>query len=284
MIEEHAILAPSSAPQWGNCSGSVMASRHAPDLDSEESRRGTAAHWVGSETLESHKRGEPRHCWDLVGKVAPNGVVIDEEMAEGADVYVSDVLAVAEEYGMVSEMMIEKRVAMPQIHAQNWGTLDCALAILRQRVIYLWDYKNGHREVLSRFNLQFIDYMAGLVNELGINGQQDQHIRVVMRAVQPFCYKAKGPVDEWSCMLSDLRGHFNQLASKAHEALTSPSLSTGPWCRDCHAVKTCSAARRASYNLIDYASAPYEMDAMTGPDLAVERQILAAGSLVAKAS
>ncbi len=283
MIEEHAVLAPSAAPQWGNCSGSVLVSKHAPNLDSEESRRGTAVHWVGSEVLSGRKVGRPTYCWDFIGGTAPNGVVIDEEMATGADTYVADVLSVAEEHGAVEQLLVEHRVHMPQIHEENWGTLDCALPLLGRGLVYIWDYKNGHRENRSKGNLQLIDYLAGLSVELGIGGDQDQQTRVVMRIVQPFCYKAKGPVDEWSCTLSDLRGYFNQLTAKAHEALTSPTLSTGPWCRDCHAVKTCSAARRAAYNLIDYAGAPYEMDTMTGADLAVERQILGAGTAVAKA-
>lgn len=283
MIEEHAPLAPSSAPQWGHCSGSVMAGMHAPNLESEDSRRGTATHWVCSETLESYKRVQPVSCFDFVGKTAPNGVIIDEEMVTGADTFVHDVLTVVEEHDAHEYMLIEHRVHMPQIHEQNWGTLDCALPLLHKGVIYLWDYKNGHRENRAKGNLQLINYMAGLVTLFNINGYQDQHTRVVMRIVQPFCYKANGPVDQWSFMLSDLRGYFNQLHMKAHEAMTNPTLSTGLWCRDCPAVKTCSTARRANYNFIDYVNEPYEMDTMSGGDLATERRILEDGLRVAKA-
>ena len=286
MSGEHAPLAPSSAPQWGHCSGHVMAAAQAPELESESSRRGTAAHWVGSEVLgnfQSPQEGLPILCSDFIGKTAPNGVVIDDEMAEGADIYTSDVLAVAQEHGAVQKMLVEHRVHAPQIHDKNWGTLDCAIPLIDEGVIYLWDYKNGHRETRAKGNLQLVNYMAGLYAELNINGLQDQHIRVVMRIVQPFCYKAKGAVDEWSFLLSDLRAYFNQLHAKAHEAFDKPTLSTGPWCRDCPAVKNCSAARRAAYNLIDYVNAPYQMDTMTGAELAVERTILENGLVAAKA-
>jgi len=282
---QHAILAPSSAPQWGHCSGSVMANMHAPDLDSEESLKGTAVHWVGEECLrgwQKHDGGCPS-CFQWVGTAAPNGVVIDEEMAEGAQVFVDDVLQVAQEHGAMQDMLIEHRVFMPQIHKDNWGTLDCCVPLVTKGVIYLWDYKNGHRENHAKDNLQLIDYMAGIINEFNIDGLADQHIRVVLRIVQPFCYKSRGAIDEWSFMLSDLRPYFNQLHAKAHEAVTNPSLSTGPWCRDCKAVRTCSAARRASYNLIDYVNEPYEMDTMDGATLAIERRILEGGLVAAKA-
>ena len=285
MSGQHAVLAPSSAPQWGHCSGSVMANMNTPDLDSEESLKGTAVHWVGEECLRAWRErgnGGP-FCWDWVGKQDPNGVVIDEEMAEGAQIFVDDVLQVALENNAVGQMLIEHRVHMPQIHEQNWGTLDCCIPLFDKGIIYLWDYKNGHRENRAKDNLQLIDYMAGLINEFGINGHQDQRIRVVMRIVQPFCYKTDGPVDEWSFMLSDLRGYFNQLNAKAHEALTSPSLSTGVWCRDCKAIRHCKAARMANYNLIDYVNEPYEMDTMDGETLSVERKILTNGLISAKA-
>lgn len=283
-MSEHAVLAPSSAPQWGNCSGSVAAQANAPNLETEDSRRGTAVHHLGAIVLTNIKLGGSPHMpYEYVGHGAPNGVVIDDEMAEGANVYVDDVFAVALQYSALHRLLVEHRVHMPQIHEQNWGTLDCALPLLEHNLIYIWDYKNGHRENRAKHNLQLIDYVAGLITELGIDGVQDQSIRIVFRIVQPFCYKADGPIDEWSCMLSDLRPYFNQLRAMAHEALTNPKLSTGAWCRDCKAVKSCSAARRANYNFIDYANEPYEMDSMSGADLATERLILKGGLAVAKA-
>lgn len=285
MSGQHATLAPSSAPQWGNCSGSMLANMNAPDLDSEESLKGEAVHWVGEDCLRKWKDpdGGAHSCFEWVGSKAPNGVVIDEEMAEGAQVFVDDVLSVAQEHGALRNMLIEHRVAMPQIHALNWGTLDCCIPVMDKGLIYLWDYKNGHRENRAKGNLQLINYTAGMINDLNIDGKADQHIRVILRIVQPFCYKTQGPVDEWSFMLSDLRPYFNQLHAKAHEAMTNPTMSTGEWCRDCAAIRTCSAARRANYNLIDYVNEPYEMDAMDGATLAVERKILMCGLVSAKA-
>lgn len=283
-MSEHAPLAPSSAPQWGHCSGSIAAQANIPDRESEATREGTAAHWVMSETLLNHRdnRDGPRECVGYLGATDPQGLLIDDKMVEGAQMMVDDVLEVAHRFNGLPYLLIEHRVFMPKIHPQNWGTLDVGLYLPDRQLLFIWDYKHGHRET-GPGSLQFVDYLQGLCEKYQIDGLLDQQTRYVARVVQPYCYYAAGPVREQTGFLSDLRGQWNQLAMKAHEAFSNPTLSTGLWCRDCKAVGTCSAARRAGYNFIDLVNEPYEMDRMRGADLAVERGILADGLAVAKA-
>ena len=281
----HAPLAPSSAPVWGHCSGSVLAAQQSPSIETQATREGTAAHWVGSECLEKAIEvgsGFPL-CSDWVGKVAPNGVVISPEMTDAAQVYVSDVLTVANEHGALRSLLIEHKVRMPSIHAQNYGTLDCGLVLPNIRTIYLWDYKHGHGLVEAFANLQGVDYLEGLCEEFGINGHDDQTIRVIVRIAQPRCYQGDGPVSEWSCMLSDIRPYVNQLTAKAHEAFTNPTLTSGTHCRYCPALINCSAVRGSHYRMFDYVESPFVIDDMAGADLAVERSILGQGIKIAQA-
>lgn len=280
-MSEHAPLPPSGAPQWGHCSAQPMVAQAAVNVETDATRAGTAGHWVVSECLGNWKAGTDSLCKDWVGQTAPNGVVIDETMAEGAQAMVSDVLGVAHAHGMPN-MLIEHRVHMPQIHKDNWGTLDVAVPLLREGLIYLWDYKAGHRHVDVEGNLQLINYAAGLVNELNMNGYDDQHITVVFRIVAPFCYQAPGDTHEWRVKLSDLRGYFNQLNAKAHESRDSPCMSSGAWCRDCPAVGICAVGRKSIYNLIDYVNAPCEIDCMDNEAKAVERGVLTRGVALAK--
>ena len=267
-----------------------MAAMQAPNLDTEASREGTATHWLGSEVLLNFKGTQegPLVCSAYLGSTAPNGVVIDEKMAEGAQVFVDDVLEVAQKHGSLRSMRIEHKVCMPRVHQQNWGTLDAAIVVYgadgQVVAIFLWDYKHGHRECRAKENNQLIDYAEGLREELGIDGLESQRIDVHFRIVQPFSFHSvTGAVDEWACTLSDLRPYVNQLHAKAHEAFSNPTLSSGKHCRDCPAVGTCSGSRRAAYNLIDVVNEPFEMDDMTGGELATERQILKDGLTAAKA-
>lgn len=280
----HAILAPSSAPVWGFCSGSIIAAQAAPSPETEQTRIGTAGHWVGSECLDAWRgvKGGSITPSDYIGKVAPNGVVIDPTMAEGADEYVTDVVGTLSEsqYGR-GTLLVEKRVDMPAVHPENWGTLDAAARLNRR--IYLWDYKAGHAKVDAFENLQLINYLEGLRNFYKITGRDDQHIEVVARVVQPFAYDPKGPVSEWRFKLCDIRGYVNRLHMKAHEAMMAPTLTSGSHCRYCPARGRCPALRKAAYNLIDIVDAPLAFDAMAGGDLATERAILLRGKSMLKA-
>lgn len=281
MITEHAILAPSSAPQWGHCSGSVVANQNAPDVVSERAETGTASHWVAEQALQPlYKAQAPLVCWSFIGAHAPNGVVIDEEMAEGAQVYVDAVYDTVEA-NPGCPILIEQRVDMPHIHPDNWGTPDFALWNAATDTLYLDDYKFGHREVTAELNLQLINYTAGLMQVCeGMNTST----AVVMRVIQPFCYHAPEPIRTWKTTVKDLQFWFRQLHEKAHQALgNSPTMTSGQHCRDCAAVARCRTARRMTYSVIDYVAEPYEINSMDGADLAAERRILEVGAKIVKA-
>lgn len=277
-MSQHARFAPSSAYQWGNCSGSVAAQLPFADRTHPRTVLGDAAHWVVQGSLE--RGGVP--CHGFLGVVAPNGVAVDDEIVEGAQIMVDDVMEVVSRLGDEhSVLRIEQRVYMPSIHAQNDGTPDVAFWAPTVGYLFLWDYKHGHREVRAEGNMQLGDYLNGLRDEFDLD---DQRTQVVTRIVQPFCYHSPGgPVDEHCGLLADWRPMWNQLKMKAAEADRDPKLSAGPWCRDCKAVGVCPTARRAVYALIDYCNEEYEMDAMSGADLAAERSLLADGLEVAKA-
>jgi hypothetical protein len=273
-VSEHAVLAPSSAPQWAVCSGSVAAQLSAPNIETQASREGTAAHWVGSECLTQWRTPNTYklHCVDWLGEVAPNGVVIDDKMVEGAQVYVDDVLQVAQKYGALQRMLVEHRVRMKQVHPElNWGTLDLALPILEHGIVYLWDYKHGHREVSAKGNFQMIDYLQGIIEEYKI---VDMSVQFVIRVVQPFAYHANGQVDEWCGTLADLQQYVAQLTHQAHAALTNPTMTAGKHCRDCSAVGACAVGRKYMHAFADYINEPYAIDNMSSADLAVERGVL----------
>lgn len=285
MTGKHWPLAASAAPLWGNCSGSHRANAGAPNLDTPETLAGTAAHWVWGEVLTHIKNGAPidhMTCVMYLGKLAPNGVIIDEAIVEGAQIYVDEILRVALKYDAVDKLMIEQPVRMAHIHRDNGGTLDTALYIREKNLLFLWDYKHGHRENSPVGNKQLINYIAGLVPMLGITGHTDQITKVSATIVSPYCYMTDD-VNAWDFKLSDLRGDFNKLHAMAHEAYNDPKLSSGKWCRDCWSVGRCSEARRAGYNTITAASQPYNMDDMNPADLAAERDILLEGATVVKA-
>lgn len=235
----------------------------APNIDTEQKREGTAAHWVGESALLD---GQP--CATYEGQTAPNGVRVDSDMCEAAQVYVDDVRRVLAEYG--GALHVELTVSMPSIHPENRGTLDGQVVVYSASRVFIWDFKYGRRRVDARGNLQLIDYAAGVKDLLNIDGHQEQYTRVDIVVVQPRCYKPCGPVDTWSVMLSELRPYWNQLRTKAEEALMNPKFTAGKWCRDCPALVRCDTATMYSYSVYQYADQPYEINTLTDKQATTE--------------
>lgn len=284
----HAFLAPSSAPQWGYCSGSVFAQLNVPDIEHPRTREGTASHWVAAEALNDSAQ---RDCSAWVGSTAENGVIVNVEMADGAQVYVDRCRSVRRSLSPLGFSLVEQRVHMPRIHEKNWGTLDFAACDFQYRpdgsvgagLIHLIDYKFGFLPVKAFENLQAVDYVAGLCEMFNIDGRADQHIDVVIEIVQPFNYQAGGPISTWSVKLSDLRPYFNQLAKQAHDAENNPTLTAGQHCRNCKAAHRCDTLKRSNYSVLHFVNQPPTLDDMTPAELATERAILQRGAAMLKA-
>jgi hypothetical protein len=130
-LNAHALLAPSSMNTLMRCSGSIQLQRLYPeDDDSQDAREGTASHWGGQELLQG--------AMIDVGQVAPNGVVLDIDMVEGAEMYQRAVRDLVPVGGQV-----EERVDCSSVHPHMWGTPDFWHYDPVGRVLYVLDYKYG---------------------------------------------------------------------------------------------------------------------------------------------
>ncbi|QJD55191.1 hypothetical protein Psm1vBMR14_gp39c [Pseudomonas phage MR14] len=238
----HSPLAPSSAHRWVPCPGSVQLEAQYPETDEGESAaEGTAAHFAGSEELLGRDVRE--------GQRADNGVVLTEEMLEGAALWVDDVMAV----GCPAELQVEQRVAMPRIHAAAFGTPDTWFYDQTNGHLYVWDFKFGYGVVEAFENWQLMAYTCGILDLLGIDGRNDQHLWVHLRLVQPRAHHRDGRVREWKVLASDLRGYFNRLHDAAHEAMgPRPHTLSGPHCLHCKAAHACPTLKRATWSAADY--------------------------------
>lgn len=259
------MIRPSTAPHWGYCTGAAAAIAACPRPDTDASLRGTAGHWVGAQMLT----GQP------VSAAAPNGVVIDDEIVAGAQVWVDDVLATTG--GEVPN--VEAPLRMSRIHPQLAGTCDTHWLDFPSRTLYVWEYKSGHKEVPAPGNYQGVCFISGALSELPYGLELD---RIVFRVAQPFCYTSSGPVREWVLTPQEFDPYEALLSLRADEAMNKPTLTAGDHCLYCPAVGRCQTARRAGYSTISYAQQPYTIETMDGADLAVERDILRTGLTIIK--
>jgi len=260
----HSIIAPSSAGIWGpkeGCRGWPLMNQLFPDTeDSVESAEGTASHGVGESLIGFGARGLTPKAEEYVGGQAANGVVIDQDMYDGALVYANDVRSVMCSAAVFTPA-IEQTVCASRIHDEAWGTPDCWLYDEKNRTLYLWDYKYGHLLVEAFENWQLLVYLCAILEHLDIDGLEDQYVRVEFRIVQPRAFHPKGQVRSWSFMACDARAYFNQLQASALESL-SPGAETrsGAHCRNCNARHGCEAALTAGMGLYEVAAKPVPMN------------------------
>jgi hypothetical protein len=246
-MSDHALLAPSSAHIWAppdGCPGSArMQALYPEPEDSPDAIEGTAAHYYVSEILNER---EP-----FVGMVAPNGHPITAEMVDCAQSILIDVRDVMRSWPG-AELWVERRVFMPIVHADNWGTLDVAVIDRANRRAYLWDYKFGHRFVDAAGNWQLLDYAIGVLRELAPCAEWPQW-SLTLSVAQPRNFHPIGPIREWrvdgATLLDTYVPKFYEAARLA--TAENPPLRTNDHCRDCTARRACPALQRAGAIAMD---------------------------------
>lgn len=267
-MSDHSPIAPSSAARRIQCpQSSTLEARFPESVESVEAREGVAAHWAVSEQLEGRLID--------VGQVAPNGVVLTDEMMRGADMMFDSVAKALAPFRLSPrDCQIEARVNIPRVHAMQFGSPDCYVLIVRPgqpNLLHLWDYKFGHRQVEVFENAQLVDYIAGACE--GINDMVPG-VEIVATIVQPRSFSSAGPVRTWRTHLVDLRALINVSNNAAHEALgPQPRAHVGPECRDCKARHACTLLQARGFAGMDEAKriTPFVMDA---PSAGLELRML----------
>lgn len=229
--------------------------RQYPQDDSAESAEGTAAHEVFARMFVSD--------YMLDGATASNGVVVTQEMVEGALLFVDTV------YGRSNgaHLHIEKRTQIPDVHPECFGTPDAWAYIPQTGTLEIFDYKFGHGFVDEVENWQCLAYACGIIQQLSESlnipyGMLDQSLRINITIVQPRCYHRGAPVRTWSTTGVDLRNYVNKLAGAAEAAMMpNPTATTNPECRHCPGRHACATLQWAAYSDAEFSgqSAPVEL-------------------------
>lgn len=255
MSGAHSILPPSGAAAWRRCGLWVAMNQAYPKPDTPESMEGNAAHWVFAEMLAGRIVCE--------GLIAPNGVVVTEEMIEGGELVVETVRARVP----AETVRVETPVSVRRINDKCWGTPDIWSFSWVTLELDLFDYKFGHRFVDEFENDQLMIYAAGIIDQLASEkgrspSELDQAITINFTIIQPRCFHKGKPVRTWRVRASDLRGHWNQLQSAAESALNvEPTATTNSECGDCPGRHACPALQKAAYYDAEFAvkSSPVEL-------------------------
>lgn len=242
----HSILSPSGAKAWRRCAMWPTMRRLYPQEAGEAALEGTAAHWVFAELLD----GRPVN----IGDSAPNGVIVTDEMLDGADLFIGTLPR-----GV--DLHVEESVPIHKIHPECWGTPDAWAYIASSRTLKLADYKFGHRFVDEFENEQGLMYATGIIEQLRPEiGPAD--VNVEFTIVQPRCFYRGAPVRTWSFSYESVSHIVAELIVAARAALdASPTATTNSECGHCPGRHVCDALQLAAYHDAEFAtkSTPMEL-------------------------
>lgn len=230
------------------CPGSVVMQQRYPEPEGPEALEGTAAHWVFAEQVAGRSVA--------IGQIAPNGVVIDQEMIDSATVMSDFVLE------HMPGALIEQPLSIVGLHRNCWGTPDARSR--RANVIKVTDFKNGHGYVEAWENPQLMTYARGSLDEHHIDGQAEQNTIFELTIVQPRNYHRDGPIRTWRVPAVELRGYWNRMTAACDEALgPNPSTRVGPECKHCTARHACPTLQAAALDAVDSAGTAVALDLPT---------------------
>ena len=226
----HAFLNPSSAALTVACAYSATMRKLYPQPETDETREGTAAHWVALEAPDSVAVG---------GTV--NGIPLTQDMIDGRDI-VRAILPAD-----LSRVRIEQRVGDPS--SDNHGTPDWWW--VDGDLLTVLDYKFGHGAVRAFENWQCIDYIRHILND----GVKFKRWKIIV--VQPRCY-TKAPVDTWEGKIGELTQYFVRITAAYMQARgVSAAAVPGAHCGDhyCPGRHACPALQKAAAVSVDTANA-----------------------------
>lgn len=276
-------MAPSAAHIWGapgGCRAYPRLVENLPEQETDETREGTAAHDIAEHMIRALIHAEP--VADFVGTTANNGVLVDAEMQQGAELYARIAADLCRSAGVFTEgefMGIEALVAMPHVHVANWGTCDFWLFDRKEWTLHIIDFKYGHGVVEAYENWQLLDYCEGIRTGLRLDPIQEQNVKLVLHVVQPRAWHRNGSHRKWELKLSDTRAYMNILTASAAECTgENPVARVGKYCKHCPARTSCDAFRDAVYDAMAYSQTsstrgPLDSGALGFELLLVERAL-----------
>ena len=223
---------PSKAGRWIPCPASARLENEFQEIESEDAREGTAAHWVAAQVLAGHFELE-----ELTDRPAPNGIIVTGEMVEHVEMYLSAVRSVTPV--AVVESPLEGIPGMER------ATPD-ARFVTNVRG-HIWEFKYGYKIVEAVDNWQMICYAVLLFIK-----HEWQLSDIVVTIVQPRPFHFDGRIRSWT-ITREIGWNFYsriQLALAETQDPNAPARS-GPHCDYCNALHACEAARRAAFNAVD---------------------------------
>lgn len=271
-------IQPHNAAQVVYCTGSVLMQIQNPPCDTgdesiAQSRlEGRAFHEVTERILVGYQPGGTLLSRiETIGTMSKDKIVITDEIFDAADDFAKDVITGCT--GMLSKMVVEQRIDLDHLFPGVYGFADVWVFDEPNNHLTIWEGKFGHSLVEAFENYQNLTYVSGILEKLGIDGHQEQSLKVTMKIVQPRGFHRDGPIREWTDTAANLRGYFNTLVAAFNDAYADPKCNSGPHCKTCSGRYGCETLQRTAMSALDYSGEVFD-GSLSGDNLALELRIL----------
>lgn len=206
----HAALAPSKAPRWVNCIGSIALCADVPDKGSIYADEGTAAHSVGAAWISNDFAALKEAAIVMRSFYKDEADYI--EANEQLKVYVDAVLNAAQ--GKI--LMVEQRLDISRWTSEKdgKGTADTIIVDLQAEFIEVWDLKFGKGKVVyAPDNEQTMLYALGALDLVEMIYGPMKFIRMVI------CQPRRDHISEHVISREDLLAFGERALASGKQAL-----------------------------------------------------------------
>lgn len=234
-MPDHALLSPSSAHRWLQCTPSAVLEESFANQSSSAAEEGTAAHALCEYKI---KKAIGERCTKPVSEVDT------AEMQECSDAYAEFVLERYEQAKVRCRdplLLIEQKVDFSAYVKDGFGTADCI--IVSDNTLQIIDFKYGQGVLVDAYeNPQMKCYALGALEMY--NALYDIK-EVVMTIFQP----RRDNVSGYTLSVAELLTWAERvLKPKAEQAIRGKGeFAAGGWCRFCRAKAVCR--KRAEENM-----------------------------------
>lgn len=235
MSKKHALLSPSAAHRWMNCTAAPLLERGVEDKGSSFAEEGTLAHAYCAKKLKTFlglsTEDEDREIAELNEKYHSG------EMDEYTDTYKTIVLEkfnAAKKRTKDAQLLVEVELDFNHYIPDAFGTSDAV--IIADGVMEVIDFKYGKGVKVSAVeNPQMMIYALGAWDIFNFEYNITQ---VRMTIVQPRIDN----LSEFEISASDLiNWAVDELQPKAKEAYSGGMQKAGAWCQFCKVKPRCKA-------------------------------------------
>lgn len=243
-MSKHALLSPSAAHRWLNCTPAARLEATLPYKSSIYADEGTLAHSVCELTAKKYFTPMKTAAFNREMKKLKENKLWNDEMIQTADTYVGHLKEKAISFKTAPYIVFETKVEMNDYVPEAFGRCDCIM--FGDNTLVITDYKHGKGvPVSAKENPQLMLYALGALNRYQMLFDIDS---VQICVDQP----RLNHYETWECtkkVLLDWGESIKPVAQQAYEG--TGEYNPGSWCRFCRANGVCTAQTKNQITAFD---------------------------------